>query len=572
MNLNKTFLVALLSILFFAAVLRLADLDSLPAGLNGDEALEGLDALRIISGARPVFLEGSDPREPLYAYLVALSVKIFGRTPGAVRLPAATAGIGAIMGIYLVADSLFNRRTGLMAALISTFTVWPILISRNGVPTSLLPLVLSFSLWSGIKGWQTGRIRYWVFSGLLMGLAHYIYPSARVIVLTLPLWAAILCLTGHGHTLWPGAVYFAGILGLSVTPLAIHTLNISGGIHLHDVQMSTTSIIASLQSATTHLVQGLINYRPRLAMVSAIDFTDSPREIIINIAEQTYIVMQMFVMKRGGDLNWRHNIASRPVFDIIMASAFVSALILSLSREKRLTIWLCGLWVGVGLLPVIFSKQPPYFNRATAILPVLFIWPAIGLNWIYQRLTRLFIHQVIALISVGILLLGSIFITVRDYSLDSHLARPIVAAAFQLPLTDRPLAVNQFLGVGWQGDSLFAQPDTPNPNRQVWIEPSLWGSDWQQEFLVPLTPDTDFNFRFVDLSLPSLPPDLADEILFIVSPGQEKRLEHLLSSRYSITIGDPEWIEFEGFPDVHPWYRFSLPYPHYQFVYALVVN
>ena len=180
MNLNKTFLVALLSILFFAAVLRLADLDSLPAGLNGDEALEGLDALRIISGARPVFLEGSDPREPLYAYLVALSVSIFGRTPGAVRLPAATAGIGAIMGIYLVADSLFNRRTGLMAALISTFTVWPILISRNGVPTSLLPLVLSFSLWFGIKGWQTGRIRYWVFSGLFMGLAHLLPLRSRL--------------------------------------------------------------------------------------------------------------------------------------------------------------------------------------------------------------------------------------------------------------------------------------------------------------------------------------------------------------------------------------------------------
>ena len=160
----------------------------------------------------------------------------------------------------------------------------------------------------------------------------------------------------------------------------------------------------------------------------------------------------------------------------------------------------------------------------------------------------------------------------RDFLFDRHLARPIVAAAFQLPLTDRPVAVNQFLGVGWQGDSLFAQPDTPNPNRQVWIEQSLWGSDWQQEFLVPLTPDTDSNFRFVDLSLPSLPPDLADEILFIVSPGQEKRLEQFLSSRYSITISDPEWMEFEGFPDVHPWYRFSLPYPHYQFVFALVVD
>ena len=160
----------------------------------------------------------------------------------------------------------------------------------------------------------------------------------------------------------------------------------------------------------------------------------------------------------------------------------------------------------------------------------------------------------------------------RDFLFDRHLARPIVAAAFQLPLTDRPLAVNRFLGVGWQGDSLIARTGIPVPNRQVWIEPSLWGHDWQQDFLVSLTPGSSSAFRFIDPSSPLSPNDLAGEVLFIVSPGQERGLELSLSSHYSISIEDPEWTQFNDFPDVHPWYRFSLPYPRYRFVFAQEID
>ena len=103
---------ALLAIILLAAFLRLWKLDSIPPGLNHDEAYNGLDAQSLILGEtfpifhegwelysqeahanrsiqetnRPVFFEGNFGREPLYNYLVALTVFVFGPTSVAVRM------------------------------------------------------------------------------------------------------------------------------------------------------------------------------------------------------------------------------------------------------------------------------------------------------------------------------------------------------------------------------------------------------------------------------------------------------------------------------------------------------
>ncbi len=79
-------------IVLLGGAMRLYGLSSMPAGLFGDEAAEGRDALRILAGERPVYLESNFGREPLHAYLVAGSIAMFGRTPAAVRLPSALAG------------------------------------------------------------------------------------------------------------------------------------------------------------------------------------------------------------------------------------------------------------------------------------------------------------------------------------------------------------------------------------------------------------------------------------------------------------------------------------------------
>ena len=118
--------VTLLAILLLAGFLRFWRLDSLPPGLNHDEAYNGLDALALIDrqtfpifhegwelyaqevhdegptfqSKTPVFLEGNYGREPLVAYLMAASILIGGATPVALRAVVALAGVLAVLSTY----------------------------------------------------------------------------------------------------------------------------------------------------------------------------------------------------------------------------------------------------------------------------------------------------------------------------------------------------------------------------------------------------------------------------------------------------------------------------------------
>ena len=81
----------LLLVIAMATALRFWALGTIPPGLYHDEAFNGLDALGVLEGERPVFFEANNGREPLFIYLVALSVAALGRSPGAIRIVAGPA-------------------------------------------------------------------------------------------------------------------------------------------------------------------------------------------------------------------------------------------------------------------------------------------------------------------------------------------------------------------------------------------------------------------------------------------------------------------------------------------------
>ena len=208
------------TVVLFAAPLRLYGLNTHPPGLFGDEAADGLDALRIIAGDRPLFLPENNGREPLHAYLVAISVHILGRTPAAVRLPSAIASTFTTLGIFIVARSLFGQHIALLSALLSAFTVWPIMLGRLATRPALLPLFLAFSLWLGINAWRRASKWRWVLSGLVFGASFYTYTPIRVMWLVPLLWSVFILTIRRGRSLWPGALLFLAALAFTTAPLA----------------------------------------------------------------------------------------------------------------------------------------------------------------------------------------------------------------------------------------------------------------------------------------------------------------------------------------------------------------
>jgi 4-amino-4-deoxy-L-arabinose transferase-like glycosyltransferase len=196
-------LVALLVITGLAAFFRLYRINSLPPGDRYDPAFYGVDALRVLSGERPVFFYdwvGQHKVEPLFSYLVALCFLAVGPSTLGIHLAAAIVGIATVPAVYLVADTLFRtlpaeegvlRRWGaLMAALVMAISYWHLTWSRYGVRAILVPLFAALvvtSLWRGL-GWTTtdaGRSleRRWPFvgCGILLGASMYTYQAARLL-------------------------------------------------------------------------------------------------------------------------------------------------------------------------------------------------------------------------------------------------------------------------------------------------------------------------------------------------------------------------------------------------------
>ena len=168
-----------------ALVLRFYAIGHIPPGLYHDEAFNGLDALRVLGGARPIFFTANNGREPLFIYLVALSVSLLGRSPGAIRIVAAVLGTLTVPATYLLARAMFGRRVGALSAVLIAGLVWPLNLSRIGLRAVALPLFLALALWQFWRGLKTGKGWHYVASGILYGLTFYTYTAARFTVLAL---------------------------------------------------------------------------------------------------------------------------------------------------------------------------------------------------------------------------------------------------------------------------------------------------------------------------------------------------------------------------------------------------
>ena len=145
---------ALVAVILVAAILRFAGLGHIPAGLYRDEAFYGLDAVSVLRGQHAIYFPANNGREPMFVYLLALSIGVLGRTPFAVRLPAAIISLLTVPVTYLMARELFGKRVGLFSAAVLAVTVWPVHLAHIGYRVGLLPLFAALTVWQAAKGWR----------------------------------------------------------------------------------------------------------------------------------------------------------------------------------------------------------------------------------------------------------------------------------------------------------------------------------------------------------------------------------------------------------------------------------
>ncbi|MFL5803218.1 MAG: glycosyltransferase family 39 protein, partial [Roseiflexaceae bacterium] len=215
-------------------LLRVVQLDRVPAGFFQDEAISLVDALHLARtghdhlghllpfGALEAF---GDWISPLFTYLAVPVVALFGPGLLAGRLLAALAGTLAIPAGYGLARALRLPIAGaLLVALAFAVSPWQILRTRAATAPALVPLCWTLCLWAAVVFVRRGDRRAALWLALAAGLGIYAYPTLKLAVPLLLALALLLALLRHGWHAVRGWLPVAALLTLLWLPFAAATL------------------------------------------------------------------------------------------------------------------------------------------------------------------------------------------------------------------------------------------------------------------------------------------------------------------------------------------------------------
>jgi len=444
---------AILGLAVLAGGLRFFELGHLPPGFYHDEAFNGLDALKVLGGSKPLFFEANNGREPLFIYLIALSVAVLGRTPGAIRVVSAILGTVTVPVTYAMAREMFGRRIALWTAVVMSITVWPINLSRVGFRAVSLPLFAGLAVWWLWRGMRSGRGRDFALGGLFCGLLFYTYLAARVVLVAFAVYALYIMIRHQESIPWKGVILFVAVALVIASPLGIYLLG-----HW-EVMLTRGGQVAITNPA-----------------INGGDFWGTLAR---------HIVRSALAFTHRGDFIPRHNVPLRPVFDPVLAVAFLVGIAISVMKALRgekayvfLLIWVVVMW-----LPTVLAEDAPHFLRGVGVLPLLCVIPSVALE-AGERMITGRVSRGAALAAAVLVVILSLGGTWGDY-FRRHARSEEAYYQFETGAVEMSAEINSFLGIGWSGEELDAKSAALMPQRRVYLAERLW-KDWASvRYLVP---------------------------------------------------------------------------------------
>src|SRR6185437_15502319 len=102
------------------------------------------------------------------------SAAVFGFRGFSLFLPQALAGVLSVALLYHLVQRSFGRSAGLLAALTLALTPISVATNRNNTMDSLLVLASLLATWAVIRATETGRLRWLLLGGALVGIGFEI--------------------------------------------------------------------------------------------------------------------------------------------------------------------------------------------------------------------------------------------------------------------------------------------------------------------------------------------------------------------------------------------------------------
>jgi 4-amino-4-deoxy-L-arabinose transferase-like glycosyltransferase len=396
---NRWDWIILASVTTLGAALRLYQLGELPPGFQFDEAFNAIDAKQVLAGHTPLFLPANGGREALYTYWQAVLGGLFGVNVYTLRLASAIVGILTIPACYLLLRGLLRRNSRTIAAFTSltlAISLWHIHFSRYGIRVIMMPLILSGAMglfWlGGHAATRRWRLTAYVGSGILVGLTPWTHPSGRLVPFILLFYVGWMLWRRPSIRSWKPDGIVSGLVITGLTaflvflPLGFEFLRNPDFFFGHASEVSIFAERVSGGNPWAHLLDNVLH------------------------------VAGMFSF--FGDQEWAHNLAGRPVFDLLMAAVFSGGIFIWIWRLRRRddpdfdALSLLAIWTLVMLLPSVLSEAAPNYSRTMPSLPATFVAAGLGLTWLvtYQWPLRW-----LGPIAAAVILLFSTGSTIYDY-------------------------------------------------------------------------------------------------------------------------------------------------------------
>ncbi|MGQ9553847.1 MAG: glycosyltransferase family 39 protein [Anaerolineae bacterium] len=335
----------LTTILIWAAFMRLYRLDSFPAGIFHDEAVNGLDAVRVLKEHwYPAYFPENFGRAPLYEYLLAGMFTFGGVNEISLRLVSVFAGLLTVALVYRLARALLPQPLAILAMLFLASCRWHAGFSRVAFDAVLAPLFLTITMFFLLQALQRGRHSSYLLAGLALGLGLLTYQAFRLA----PLLVVGTFLVYVAARRVPPGTAAAGLATLAMAAF------IAASPLIHFARGHADVFWQRARTASLLRGRGL---------------EEASHDLLLNVRDH----FAMFNYK--GDRNGRHNLPGAPMLHPLAGSLFVLGIVTCLATWRRPRSWLLLGWLLTMLSAGIFSVrfEAPQALRSIGVLPVVYL-------------------------------------------------------------------------------------------------------------------------------------------------------------------------------------------------------
>lgn len=384
----------LIAILLLAAFLRFWKIESVPPATSMDEASISYNAYSVLKtggdeyGEFPLISQRGydDWRRSTYLFLATPFVAAFGLRPLSVRLPAVLLSLASVWALFHITLLLSKKHSvALLAAFLLAISPWHVYISRLGHESNAYLSFFLFGLLLFLQSLKEKK-KIW-FSLVFFTLSLISYYAGQVFLPVFSLGVAWIYRKKLSSFRVPIIVFtllLIPILWNLFSPSAMvrfqGTSAFSAGAHSEEF---ARRVVSWNEAVSKNNIIGIVKYHRFLF----------PVQIFLRNYLSHFSPQWLFA-NSGSEPFKAPNIGLLHLWELpFIAIGIVAA------RKKPLLL----LWLLLAPLPASVATQAPHAMRSYLLLPPLVISAAIGIIWLFSRVSTPGVVAVAALVVFGFL-------------------------------------------------------------------------------------------------------------------------------------------------------------------------